>query len=158
MVNPVDKQKSVDLQLVSFWIDGKEYAIDLGKIVEIIYYRSATAFPEAPEFIEGVLDLRGVVIPVLDLRKRLKLSSGTPVESKHILVVRLREKMLGVVVDEVKQVIHIGEGDLQSPQNIVKGAGSKFLRGVCKVDDRLIFVLSFDSLLSDDEKAQLTRI
>ena len=158
MVNPVDKQKSVDLQLVSFLIDGKEYAIDLGRIVEIIYYRSVTAFPEAPEFIEGVVDLRGVVIPVLDLRKRLKLSSGNPVESKHILVVRLREKMLGVVVDEVKQVIHVEEGDLQSPQNIVKGAGSKFLRGVCKVDDRLIFVLSFDSLLSDDEKAQLTRI
>lgn len=158
MANSINKVKAAGLQLVSFWIDGKEYAVDLKRIIEIIYYRPAIALPEAPEFIEGVLDLRGKVIPVLDLRKRLKLLSSNPVESKHIIVVRSREKILGVIVDEVIQVTRVLEDEIQSPQTILKNSGSRYLQGVCKVDDRLIFILSLDSLLSDEERTQMEDI
>jgi len=152
------QEKSGELQVVSFRVDDKEYAVDIEKIIEIIYYRTATSLPEAPEFIEGVVDLRGIVIPVLDLKKRLRMSLRGETPPNHILIVHFREKMVGVVVDEVKQVLHVREEQIQSPQKFMAGTDSKHLRGVCKVDDHLVFILSIDALLSDDEQAQLGAI
>lgn len=158
MTKTDSKDKAGELQIVSFTIDDKEYAVEISKIIEIIYYKAATPLPQSPEFIEGVVDLRGTVIPVLDLKKRLRLSSkitGTP---NHILIVRLGDKMVGIIVDEVKEVLQIEEGQIQSPQKMIKGGGSKHLRGVCKIHDQLVFILSIDTLLSDDEQAQLQEI
>jgi purine-binding chemotaxis protein CheW len=152
------KDKTGELQIVSFRVDDKDYAVEISKIIEIIYYRAATPLPQSPEFIEGVVDLRGTVIPVLDLKKRLRLSSKTPASPNHILIVRFGDKMVGIVVDEVKEVLQIEEGQIQSPQTFIKGGGSKHLRGVCKVRDQLIFILSMDTLLSDNEQAQLQEI
>ena len=152
------KDRAGELQIVSFWVDDKEYAVEISKIIEIIYYKAATPLPQSPEFIEGVVDLRGTVIPVLDLKKRLRLSSKLTGSPNHILIVRFGDKMVGIVVDEVKEVLQIEEGQIQSPQKLIKGGGSKYLRGVCKVHDQLILILSLDRLLSDDEQAQLQEI
>jgi purine-binding chemotaxis protein CheW len=159
------KDKAGELQIVSFRVDDKEYAVEISKIIEIIHYKAATPLPQSPEFIEGVVDLRGTVIPVLDLKKRLRLPSKTTGLPNHILVVRFAGKMLGIVVDEVKEVLHIEEGQIQSPQTLIqsqqtliKRCGSKYLRGVCKIHDQLIFILSMDTLLSDDEQSQLRRL
>jgi purine-binding chemotaxis protein CheW len=152
------KDKAGELQIVSFRINEEEYAVEISKIIEIIYYKAARPLPQSPAFIEGVVDLRGIVIPVLDLKKRLRLSSKNAGAPNHILIVRFGDKMAGIVVDEVKQVLLIDEGQIQSPQTFIKGGGSKHLRGVCKVHDQLIFILSLDTLLSDDEQAQLREI
>ncbi|HEY5593911.1 MAG TPA: chemotaxis protein CheW [Nitrospiria bacterium] len=152
------KDKAGELQIVSFRVDEEEYAVEISKIIEIIYYKTARPLPQSPAFIEGVVDLRGIVIPVLDLKKRLRLSSKKAGAPNHILIVRFGDKMVGIVVDEVKQVLLINEGQIQSPQTLIKGGGSKHLRGVCKVHDQLIFILSLDTLLSDDEQAQLREI
>ena len=152
------KGKTDELRLVNFRLDDKEYAVDIRKIVEIIYYRAATPLPQSPAFIEGVVDLRGTVIPVLDLKKRLQLPSTAKNRPNHILIVRLQGKTVGVVVDEVRQVIQVGLDQIQSPQKTVRGTGSKYLQGVCKLNDHLIFILSIDTLLSGDEQAQLEEI
>lgn len=152
------KSKAGELQIVSFRVDDKDYAVEISKIIEIIYYKAATPLPQSPEFIEGVVDLRGTVIPVLDLKKRLRMPSKTAGLPNHILIVHFGEKMVGIVVDEVKEVLHIEEGQIQSPQTWIKGGSSQYLRGVCKVHDQLIFILSMDQLLSDDEQAQLREI
>jgi purine-binding chemotaxis protein CheW len=151
-------ERSGELQVVSFRVDDKEYAVEIEKIIEIIYYRAATPLPEAPAFIEGVVDLRGTVIPVLDLKKRLRMVPRGESPPNHILIVHFKDKMAGIVVDEVRQVIHVVEDQIQSPQKFMAGTDSKHLRGVCKVDDHLIFILSIDALLSDDEQAQLGAI
>jgi len=158
MPKAVSKDKTSDLQIVNFRVDDKDYAVEISKIIEIIYYKTATALPQSPEFIEGVVDLRGTVIPVVDLKKRLRLTSKTGGSPNHILIVRFGDKMVGIVVDEVKEVLRIDEGQIQSPQTYIKGGGSKHLRGVCKVNDQLIFILSLDTLLSEDEQAQLREI
>ncbi|HTN44020.1 MAG TPA: chemotaxis protein CheW [Nitrospiria bacterium] len=152
------KDKTIELRVVTFQIDDREYAVDISKIIEIIYYRPATPLPQTPGFIEGVVDLRGTVIPVLDLKKRLRLPSKDTVRRNHILIVRFKNKMIGIVVDEVKQVVKIDERQIQSSQNIMDGGGSKYLQGVCKINDRLVFLLSLDSLMTDDEHAQLNEI
>ena len=142
-------------QFVNFRIDDRDYAIDIKKIVEIIYYRPATPLPQAPDFIEGVVDLRGTVIPILDLKKRLEMASVRAAAPNHILIMRINDKTIGAVVDEVKQVLRLKESQIQSPQNTVSGSGSKYLRGVTRLDDRLVFILSVDSLLSGEERSLL---
>ncbi|MBI3610096.1 MAG: purine-binding chemotaxis protein CheW [Nitrospirae bacterium] len=152
------KDKAGEFQVVSFKVDDKQYAIDITKIIEIIYYKKATPLPQSPEFIEGVVDLRNRVIPVLDLKKRLQLLSKTDRRPNHILIVRVHDKTIGIVVDEVQQVLSVDEGQIQAPQHIFKGTGSKHLRGVCKVNEQLLFILSPDTLLSGDEQARLEGI
>jgi len=147
-----------ELRIVSFLVDDREYAVDISRIIEIIYYKPATPLPESPEFIEGVVDLRGTVIPVLDLKKRLHLPSKNTALPNHILIVRFKDKMIGIVVDEVKQVVQIDEEQIQSSQNFLERTSSKYLQGVCKLNDRLVFLLSLDTLLTEDEQAQLKEI
>ncbi|HET6464664.1 MAG TPA: chemotaxis protein CheW [Nitrospiria bacterium] len=150
--------KTGELKVVSFQIDDREYAVDISRMIEIIYYRPATPLPQAPEFVVGVVDLRGTVIPALDLKKRLRLTSKAAGRPNHILIVRFKDKMIGIVVDQVTQVVQIDEKEIQSPQNFLEGTGSKYLRGVCKINDQLVFILSLDNLLTDDEQAQLKEI
>ena len=152
------KERTSELRIVSFLVDDREYAVDISRIIEIIYYKPATPLPESPEFVEGVVDLRGTVIPVVDLKKRLRLPSKSTARPNHILIIRFRDKMIGIVVDEVKQVIQIDEGQIQSSQNFLEGTSSKYLQGVYKLNDRLIFLLSLDTLLTENEQAQLKAI
>lgn len=149
------KDRSGELQVVNFRIDDKEYAVPIEKISEIIYYRPATSLPQSPDFIEGVVDLRGIVIPVFDLKKRLRMPTQNDIPPSHILIVHFKERMVGIIVDEVKQVYHIEEAGIQSPESFLAGEGSKHLRGVSNVNGRLVFILSVDTLLSDDEQEKL---
>jgi purine-binding chemotaxis protein CheW len=152
------KNKTNELRIVSFRVDDREYAVDISRIIEIIYYKPATPLPASPEFVEGVVDLRGMVIPVLDLKKRLHLPPKNTAPPNHILIVRFKDKMIGIVVDEVKQVVQIDEGQIQSSQNFLERTGPKYLQGVCKLNDRLVFLLSLETLLTEDEQAQLNGI
>jgi purine-binding chemotaxis protein CheW len=152
------KDRTSELRIVSFLVDDREYAVDISKIIEIIYYKPATPWPESPEFVEGVVDLRGTVIPVLDLKKRLHLPSKNTARPNHILIVRFKDKMIGIVVDEVKQVVQIDEEQIQSSQNFLERTSSKYLQGVFKLNDRLVFLLSLETLLTEDEQAQLNEI
>ena len=153
-VRETDKN-SDEGKFVSFRIDDRDYAVEIQKIVEIIYYRAATPFPQSPDFIEGVVDLRGMVIPILDLKKRLKIASSTSTPPNHILITRIKDTIVGVVVDEVNQVLKIRESQIQAPPNTVSESGLKYLRGVAKLNDRLIFLLSVDSLMTVNEHSRL---
>ena len=146
------------MRIVSFLVGDREFAVNISRIIEIIYYKPAMPLPESPEFVEGVVDLRGTVIPVLNLKKRLHLPSKNTTRPNHILIVRLKDKMIGIVVDEVKQVVQIDEEQIQSSQNILERTSSKYLQGVCKLNDRLVFLLSLDTLLTEDEQARLKEI
>jgi len=152
------KDRTSERRIVSFRVDDREYAVDISRIIEIIYYKPATPLPESPEFVEGVVDLRGTVIPVLDLKKRLHLPAKDTARPNHILIVRFKDKMIGIVVDEVKQVVQVDEGRIQSSQNFIDRTGSKYLQGVCKLNDRLVFLLSLETLLTEDEQAALNEI
>lgn len=149
-------------QVVTFTVGEEEYAIDIATIIEIIYFRKAVPIPQAPEFIDGVIDLRGRVIPVLDARKRLGLKDRGAVPH-HILVLRVEERdligrheqVLGVVVDEVTGVTEIDEKRIQKPQDAYRTEGSGYLLGVCKMKDGILFLLDPGSLLTSEETAAL---
>lgn len=145
MEAPSHSTKGV-LDVVGFSMNEKLYALDIALVREVVLHQSATGVPDSPGFVEGVIDLRGEIVPVIDLRKRLNLSiTQTP---QHIIIVQSKERVIGLVVDRVSEVIHLASKDLQGPEGF-KGSGiEKFFYGVGKTRDRLIFILAFDKVVA----------
>lgn len=152
------KEKEGSRQLVNFRIDRKDYALDINKIIEIISFKEVTPIPRLPSFIEGVVELRGMVIPVIDLKKRLGLTLASNVMPNHILIVKIHGTKIGIIVDEVKEVIGVEEGSIQSPPEFFKDKESEYLMGICKFKDRLILILDVECLFTRGEKDLLGEI
>jgi purine-binding chemotaxis protein CheW len=155
-MNPTaSERKSEYRQLVHFRAGGRDFVVDITAIREIIYFRPTTPLPTAPSFVEGVVDLRGSIIPVLDLRKRLRLAVSADSSPQHILIVKLNGQTVGLIVDHVENVVRIPAGDIQMPHKMIEGMDDRFLKGVCRVGEHLLFLLHLDGLLSDDERTAL---
>jgi purine-binding chemotaxis protein CheW len=140
------------IQLVTFRLGSEEYGIDIMKVQEIIRIQSITRVPQMPAFIEGVINLRGSVIPVLDLRKRFEME-GTAIDHEaRIVIVNVDGRTIGVVVDAVSEVKRLSESQIEPPPPVVAGIGHEYLRGVGKLDGRLIILLDLEKILSSEEK------
>ena len=118
-------------QLCTFRLGGEDYAIDIMRVREIIPPLPVTPVPRAPAFVEGVVRLRGDVIPVLDVRRRLGLPPGPATRKTKILIVNVAGRRLGLVVDEVTEVVRIPRHDIRPAPALVGGQGVRFFLGVC---------------------------
>ncbi len=156
MENNDIKNDSVELlQLVSFIIDNEEFAVDIYKVQEINRVSAITTVPNAPYFIDGVINLRGKVIPVIDLRTRLGMSRKDHSNNTRIIVVEVHGKTVGFVVDSVNEVLRIPTDITEPPPKLVKGDKSKYIKAVAKLDDRLIILLDLELILSEEEFSEL---
>ena len=143
------------LQLVSFKIGSEEFALDILKIQEIIRTVEVTKVPRAPHFVEGVINLRGKVIPIIDLRKRFGLPSIETTKNTRIVVVDIDNKVVGLVVDGVSEVLRLPASTIEPPPPMLAGIDSDYISGVGKLDDRLLILLEISKVLSQDESAAL---
>ncbi len=152
------KEQGELMQLVGF-VTGKEhFGVDILMVQEIIRMAPITSVPNAPGFIEGVINLRGRIIPIIDLRRRLGLSGGkmAGAESTRILIVNVDERVTGFIVDSVTKVMKIEVSDIEPPPDIVvAGLKSKYIRGVCEIDGRLLILLDFSRILQVREAEEL---
>jgi purine-binding chemotaxis protein CheW len=143
------------LQLVSFKIGDAEFGVDILSVQEINKMMELTLVPNTPEFIEGVVNLRGRIIPVINLRSRL----GLPVKEydleTRIIVVEMTDKTLGFIVDEVKEVLRIPKSITEPPPQIVSGIDSDYITAIGKLEDRLLILLDLNRILSKEETNQL---
>ena len=148
-----DSTDSVDelLQLVGFNLGDEEFGVDILKVQEINRMIEITKVPQSPDFVEGVINLRGEIIPVIDLRKRFGLSKKDPDRHTRIIVAEVGESTLGFVVDAVSEVIRIKSDTVEPPPPIVKGQHAEYIQGVGKLDDRLLMLLDIDKILSATE-------
>lgn len=149
------REKELEAQFVGFRLGERDFALDIRRIIEIIYFRPITPMPEAPEFVEGVVDLRGKVIPVIDLRKLIKMAETGKGPSDHILIIRLQKRMVGVLVDKVQEVLRFELKKVQSPQAFLGKNSSPHLKGVYRKDGKLIFILSMENILTAEEANQI---
>ncbi|WP_461834045.1 chemotaxis protein CheW [Desulfothermus sp.] len=150
------KQKHEEmLQLVSFRLGDEEFGVDIMQVQEIIRMQDITSVPNAPEFVEGVINLRGRVIPIIDLRKRFGLEEKSHDKATRIIVVKVDDLTVGLVVDEVSEVLRIPADTVEPPPPIVAGVESEYIRGVGKLEDRLLILLDLSKTLSKEEKASL---
>ena len=137
------------LQLVTFNIAEEEFGVDILSVQEIIRLMQVTPVPRAPVCIEGVINLRGKVIPVIDMRKRFNLPAVERDSHTRIIVMEFgSSKIVGFLVDAVSEVLRIPASTVEPPPAVVSGVGSEYIKGVGKLDDRLLILLDLDSLLA----------
>ena len=143
------------IQQVTFKIDKELYGIDIHQVQEIIMMQEITQIPHAYEFVEGVLNLRGNVIPVVDLRKRLNFETVEYGRNTRIIVVNVEGKIIGIVVDKVKEVMELSTEAIEPPPAMLSGIGREYLKGVGKKNDKMIILLDVNKIFDTEEINQL---
>ncbi len=146
---------TLEIQIACFRLGDDLYAADIMRIKEIIRPQKLTSLPKSPAFVEGVLNLRGTVIPVIDLRKRFDFPSADHDRNTRLLIVTVGRQLLGLEVDEVTEVITVHVKDIKPPPQVVNGVSAEYLVGVCLAKDSLIMLLNLDRILTDRESSEL---
>jgi purine-binding chemotaxis protein CheW len=141
------------LQLVSFNIGDEEFGVDILSVQEINRMMEVTRVPNAPEFVDGVINLRGKVIPVIDLRRRFGMERKGHDKNTRIIVVELAGKVVGFVVDAVREVLRIPRSVTEPPPALGGALKEDYITAVGKLDDRLLILLDLEKVLSENEMA-----
>jgi purine-binding chemotaxis protein CheW len=147
---------SVDtlLQIVTFQVGTEVFALDILKVHEIIRFQQLTRVPNLPSYVEGVLNLRGKVIPVVGLRQRIGLERKEPSSTTKIIVATVKDDVLGFMVDSVSEVLRIAADTVEPAPRLGEG-GQRYVSGVGKVNNQLLLLLDLDKLLSEEENTEV---
>jgi len=145
-------------QLVVFTLADEDYGVDIGTVREIIRIQTITKVPKTPKFIQGVINLRGKVIPVIDLRKRFDLTAAATGKDSRIVVIDIDGQDIGVIVDAVTEVLRIPADSVDPPSSIIASVESEYLLGIAKLASRLIILLDLQKVFSNKEITQLSKI
>jgi purine-binding chemotaxis protein CheW len=145
-------------QMISFAISDEDYGVDIQTVKEVIRKKEITRLPKAPAFVKGVINLRGDVIPIIDLRERFNMEQQEYTSMTRVIVVEVEGRSIGMVVDSVSHVLRIEEGQIEPPPPCVGKASKEYIRGVGKVDDKLIVLLNINHILSTEEKIELQKV
>lgn len=149
-----DKGYAVDseMQLVAFRVGNEEFGVDVKKVEGVISLVDITRMPRAPHFVEGIINLRGQIIAVVDLGSRLGIESAERDSATRIVVVEAQEVKVGLIVDS-PEVINIDKDDIEASPALAGGdVETSFIKGVVKIDERLLILLDVDRVLSDEER------
>jgi purine-binding chemotaxis protein CheW len=144
----LEEKLSDELQLVSFNLGDEEFGIDILKVQEINRMLTVTRVPNAPPFVDGVINLRGKVIPIIDLRGRFSMDRKEHDKNTRIVVVELGGKVVGFIVDAVKEVLRIPRQVTEAPPSIVAGVDEEYITGVAKLEDRLLILLDLEKVVN----------
>ena len=159
-MNPVDKKETSEeqIQLACFKVGEEKDALDILKIREITRSQTITKIPKAPEFIEGVINIRGAFIPVVDMRKRFGFPSKKNDRNTRVIIAAIAGRIVGIQVDEAKEVVWISRKEVKPPPKILKGSASEYLEGICRIGDEILMFLDFERILSTKEKIKLDEV
>jgi purine-binding chemotaxis protein CheW len=143
-----------NVQLVGFLLEGRRFAVELARVERVLRMVALEAVPQGPPIVEGVFNLQGTVVPVINLRRRLRLPERAPKASDHLLVVRSARRTLALLVDAVENIITVDARRLTAPDAIVPGL--EFVRGIARLpDEGMVFIQDIDACLSLEEEARL---
>jgi purine-binding chemotaxis protein CheW len=142
-------------QVVSFRLGNEEFGVNILKVQEIMRLQEITRVPQTPDFMEGVINLRGNVIPIIDLRKKFVMESRESDNLTRIIVVNVQDKVMGIIVDAVEQVLRLTEEQVEPPPDVGLDAVKEYLMGVGKLESGLLILLNLDRILTEEEKVEL---
>ena len=151
------KENKELLQLVSFKIGDEEFGVDILSVQEINRMSQITKVPNTSDFIEGVINLRGRVIPVMDLRVKLGMPRKEHGKNTRIVVVELKGQTIGFIVDEVSEVLRISKDITEAPPEMVGGMNSDYITSIGKLEDRLLILLDLDKIVTTSELTKLKK-
>jgi purine-binding chemotaxis protein CheW len=145
----------MEQQVVVFELADEFYGVDISGVESIIRLQGITAVPQAPDFVEGVTNLRGTVLPVIDLRRRFSLPPSDRNGDTRIIVVDVEGSKVGMIVDAVTEVLRVPDESIEPPSPLVVTASSAFITGIARLENRLVILIDLSRVLSVDEKTEL---
>lgn len=147
------------IQLVVFNLHGEDFGVNIQNIKEVLKLTQITQLPHTEEYIEGVINLRGEVIPVINLRKRFSILDMEEDKSNNrIIIVEIEGELVGLIVDSVSEVVRLPASDIESPSGKFAGARAEFLEGVGKYEDRLLIILNLGKIVHGEERITLAEL
>lgn len=142
-------------QIVIFKLKNEEFCVDIMQVLEIIRMQNITKVPDVPDFVEGIINLRGTVIPIIDLKKRLKLKLVDYNDDTRIIIIKIGNKSVGFIVDSVTEVLHVDNDSIKEAPDFIAGIGKEYIESVVSYDDRLIINLNLNRVLTESEKKEI---
>lgn len=139
------------MQVVCFKIGKEEYGIEILKVQEILKVPKITKLPKSSNFILGVIDLRGKVIPIIDLSKKFGIKGDKIQTNSRTIVVDIEGKKVGLAIDSVSHVVKLSAGEIEPPPPVVKGISGKYITGIAKLDEGFVVILDINKIFSTDE-------
>lgn len=152
--NQIEEVDASENQILSFVLGGEEYGVDILRVQEIKGWEHTTAIPNSPDYVMGVINLRGSVVPIVDLRVRFSLHDVTYNDSTVVIIVRAQDddgsqKIIGLVVDGVSDVYSMNKSDLQASPTMAGTIHTDYVNGLATVADKMVIVLHVDALIND---------
>lgn len=151
-----------EIQLVVFTLKQGdtvcEYGVPITQVQEIIPMTKPTRLPQVPDFVEGIINLRGKIIPIIDLKKRFDMEATEITSDTRSVVVEVSGQTVGIIVDEVSEVLRLSKDNIEPPPAAIGGITAEYLTGVGKLEDRLLILLDMDKILTEQEKAELVGV
>jgi purine-binding chemotaxis protein CheW len=145
---------SKEIKILVFTINDNYYATDIMEVERILGYEVPTKLPDAPNFVEGVINHEGSILPIINLSDKFNLSKIIKNDSK-IIVARQEEGKLGIIVDSVSEVIDVREDSIEVPPEVISGVSRRYIKGLIKNNNRIVILLNFVAILTEDEKQML---
>lgn len=157
---PVGQRTSQDyldseIQLILFDINNMEYALNIGSILEIIKLMPVNPLPGAPKFIQGVVNLRGKIIPIVDLREKFSAKTSQFTKKTRIIIATVQNNEIGLIVDAVTDVIGLQADKIEPPLPLIEGLKIEYVEGIVKFKNKLIFIINIEKILTSTEKIVL---
>jgi purine-binding chemotaxis protein CheW len=146
---------SNEVQLVVFKLGKEEYSVSILQVQEIKRITDITRVPHTPEYIKGVINLRGSVLPVIDLKKRLNLPQQVSTEDTRIIIVKVDELSVGMIVDAVSEVMTINQENIDSPDVVAGSVAASYLSGVGKLENRLLILLNLEEIIGVGQEVKV---
>ena len=148
-------QQGDDIQIVVFRVGGQEFAFNVFHVQRILRYEAPAPLPKAPAFLEGVLQIQGAVVPVIDLRKRFELRDAPQREETRTMVLECDGLVVAVVVDAVLEVVRVAADTVTAPPSVVRGLAAEYIQGIISMGERTVILLQTGRLLTSAERIAL---
>lgn len=139
------------LQWVTFRLDGETYGINVMQVQEVLRYTEIAPVPGAPNYVMGIINLRGNVVSVIDTRQRFGLNTQDLTDNTRIVIIETEHNVVGILVDSVAEVVYLRQSEIETAPNVGNEDSSKFIQGVCNKNDELLILVELDKLLTEDE-------
>ena len=153
MENDVKHEKKVDdvLRWVTFQLEKEVYGVNVMQVQEVLRYTEIAPVPGAPDYVLGIINLRGNVVTIIDTRMRFGLSPAEITDNTRIIIIEVDKQVVGILVDKVSEVVDLYQHEIDPAPNVGIDANSKFIKGVCYRNDCLMILIDLEKLLTDDE-------
>ncbi|GMQ63131.1 chemotaxis protein CheW [Vallitalea maricola] len=146
------------MQQVIFKLDKEEYGLDIMKVITIEKYQEVVKTPNTPEYITGIINLRGSVLPVYSLRKKFHLKEKESDENTKIIVTVTNGMKIGFIVDSVQEILNIEDKNIEEAPKIVTGINRKYIKSIAKMEQRMVILIDIDLIISEEEQLELGKV